>query len=789
MPNSIVTRFLFTVLIALLLMPVFVQVAPPEAVAQTEQYVYKGPRLDGMRYTFIGDYSLRILAFEAGEIDIVGVLPKDLDRIMQSKPIAEWGGEVYRTIDYTTLGVLQMNVRDRIGNPEDPNAPYNVLSDINIRKALAHLFDRDRIINGPNLKGHAIKTTTIVPSMYGDWVHPDKSKVDYEILYPFSIEKANQILDEAGYVWPDGSEYRVYTVPEGYPGAGETRVLEIEIMTFPEERSPVYVEILNMLIENAKQVGIKITPKFVTPAAYSVAVYSRNFQAYIMGWLLGMYPTYVYYFWHSSEDRWVDGKPEGWNRWGVRHPELDQALDQFMFTSDMEEAKRALWRAQEILTQEIIPWVPTYSRISYTAVSGKVKNIVLDYAPPNTVPVGISWVSYAEMALEDPGTGTPIVGGEIKQAIFNIRVLNPMTYNWADESAALNKIYQWLITPNPNNIYDLNNSVKLLITGWKVEDVEIEGEPGTKITLFLRKGVKWHDGTEFTAYDIKFTIEVAGKEWRTLRYYTAYVRQLYKIEVQDLYTVSLYLKGKSWYNLISLLFLRPLPAHIISKLSNPFGDLGQTPHPANPELTALVGNGIFVLDDYIPGREIIYKWYPEFYSLPEEKLPVLDGEVPSLLEEGSSLDLQFTVLDHHREPATNATVVAELSGPVSSSVRLDHQGGGVFTGSIPNLAPGDYVLNVKVEIPLKYGTLRASFPFEIQVYPKGVPPPPEITQPPTEGPAVGEGITLPEKPSLPEPVELPTEGVVGVSQIVTMPIITVVLVVVLSFLVARRLAS
>lgn len=780
-------RTLFIAMVTLLLLPIFIQVVSNKAVAQSDQFIYKGPRLDGMRYTFIGDYSLRILAFEAGEIDIVGVLPKDLDRILQSKPIAEWGGTVYTTIDYTTLGVLQMNTRDRIGNPNDPEAPYNVLNDINIRKALAHLLDRDRIINGPNLKGHALKTTTIVPSMYGDWVHPDKSEVDYEVLYSFSIERANQLLDNAGYIWPDGSEYRVYIVPEGYPGAGETRTLEIEIMTFPEERSPVYVEILNMLIDNAKQVGIKITPKFVTPAAYSVAVYSRNFQAYIMGWLLGMYPTYVYYFWHSSEDRWVDGKPEGWNRWGVRHPELDQALDEFMFTSDMEAAKRALWRAQEILTHEVIPWVPTYSRISYTAVSGKVKNMVLDYAPPNEVPVGISWISYAEMALEDPGTATSIVGGEIKQAIFNIRVLNPMTYNWADEAAALNKVYQWLTITNPNNIYDLNSSVRLLITDWDVEEVEVEGEPGTKITLYLREGVKWHDGTEFTAYDIKFSLEVAGQEWRTLRYYTTYVRQLSKIEIEDLYTVSLYIRGKSWYNLISLLFLRPLPAHIISKLANPFGDLGQTPHPSKPGLTALVGNGIFLLEDYIPGREIIYKWYPEFYSLPEEKLPVLDGDVPSVLEEGSTLDLQFTVLGPDRAPATNATVVAELAGPASSSVMLNNLGGGVYAGAIPNLAPGDYILTVKVDIPLKYGVLSNTYSFDIQVYPKGVPPPPEITEPEVEVPT--EGIVLPEKPTLPEPVTPPTEGVIGVSQIMTMPIITVVLVVVLSFLVARRLAS
>jgi peptide/nickel transport system substrate-binding protein len=60
---------------------------------------------------------------------------------------------------------------------------------------------------------------------------------------------------------------------------------------------------------------------------------------------------------------------------------------------------------------------------------------------------------------------------------------------------------------------DLKGFVGELAESWKIK----EG-PEPEITFFLRKGVVWHDGKEFTAHDVKFTYE---KSWTQKLYKTA----------------------------------------------------------------------------------------------------------------------------------------------------------------------------------------------------------------------------------------------------------------------------
>lgn len=55
--------------------------------------------------------------------------------------------------------------------------------------------------------------------------------------------------------------------------------------------------------------------------------------------------------------------------------------------------------------------------------------------------------------------------------------------------------------------YVFNNGT---IKPWLAEKWEIS--PDAKVfTFYLKKGVKWHDGTPFTSADVKFTFEMAKK--------------------------------------------------------------------------------------------------------------------------------------------------------------------------------------------------------------------------------------------------------------------------------------
>ena len=60
------------------------------ASAEQEQmpwFVY-GPMIDRITMPVMSDYNMRLLAFEAKELDVFGVLPRDLKRVQTNRPDA-----------------------------------------------------------------------------------------------------------------------------------------------------------------------------------------------------------------------------------------------------------------------------------------------------------------------------------------------------------------------------------------------------------------------------------------------------------------------------------------------------------------------------------------------------------------------------------------------------------------------------------------------------------------------------------------------------------------------------
>ncbi|KPV64986.1 MAG: Bacterial extracellular solute-binding protein, family 5 Middle [Candidatus Bathyarchaeota archaeon BA1] len=782
---AMLSALVFTLLLPMLMVPV------PVAASPEVKWSPYGPRIDEMVYKMIPDYAVGLSAFELGEIDIVGVYPAHLDRIKESKPIKEWGGEIIRTVGINTLGLIQFNVRDRIGPPFE-TSPYNVVCDPAIRKAFAHIIDRDAIIHGPLLKGHAIKTTTDVMDIYGDWQNPIRKKIDYETLYPLSFERANAILDAAGYkMGPDG--YRTYVVPEKdelgrpYPDAGKTKRLEVEVIALPEAISPVYYSILMQYVEHAKKIGIMVKPDLVTAAILSARVFgTRVFQTYLVGWSMGMYPAFMYTFWHSKEDRWVDATPKGWNWAGVHNATLDGYIDKSQFTTDVAEAKYYQWKMQEI-TADIVPWVPVYSAVSYTAISGKWKGWVLSYGkyeeprmPLAMHPLltDMGWYSV------DPATGEEKkLGGTFNGVIGIIpATLNPMNYMWAAEYVVLSRMFNSLTETNPDNIYDTPARIRTLIEDYKFEDILYEGVNSTKVTLYFKKGVKWHDGVPLTAYDLDWTWRYPGHAWKTIRYYVYYVPDIVKTEIPDPYTIIAYIKSRSWLWLEYLLFATPLPMHIFGKVPNPFGDPSRISHPERPDLTQLIGTGRFICVEHVVGKLVRLTWNPEYhFRHPEKGLRLSVTTTPSIkepIEEDVKISVEVKVTDYLDKAVTDAEVSVSASGPISALFKAEHIGAGTYKATLAGLLPGKYDIGVKAERAIPYGALRGTYAATLSIYPLGLPPPPP--------PPVGV-VALPPAPTLPPAITLPTP-VVGIEAVMPQVslIITAIVVVTLGVLVVKK---
>jgi len=639
-----------------------------------------GPRLDTLLYKIILSYDSRLAAFEAREIDMVGVMPQDVERIRRNRPDAFF----IETQAYTSLP-LQFNLR---------RPP---LSDPSFRKAMAHIIDREGYVIPEIMKGYGVPLYTIVPPILGDWFNPNVT------TYEYNLAKAARILDTAGYkLGPDGRRVDPRT---GQP----LRALQLD--TLPESTNPVYYGVALHLARQMEKLGIKVEVNAIAAPLHSKKVHQdQDFDMYFVGWTgLGPYPDWVWYFFHSRQDY-----KGGWNEFGVRNETLDGILDQFYYTLDLQEAKAALHKAQ-VLLQEILPWVPAATPIAITAVSGQMRNIVLSRVPGASYPAGTSWLSDLNIYPEP----TPL-GGTMRLALGqNVGTLNPGTFLWSHENAVITYIFDFLTLTDPD---DVNRIIPRLAESWTVDQIEARpGVKGTRVAVNLVKNATWQDGVPFTASDINFTIWQAGKVWRLLRYDSETIRNVYKTEVPNPNTIVVYVNGTSWVYWLDILGTRPLPRHIWEGLRDPEADPSKISNPLRPTLTNLLGTGPFIFGQMVPGSFIAESWNPSYFMRHPEKGLVLQLRSPEMVSPGQPFTISLLVNDYLRRPVDNATVMIVVTsdkGELIKKLNATRTGNGTYSATFAGLPEGRFQVNFSVRQPLAISDLSRATSLALAVEPE-----------------------------------------------------------------------
>ena len=674
-------------------------------VAQKElgEYWYRyGPYIDKITYPVMKDYTMRLLAFEAGELSLVGVLPAHLDRVRTNRPDAH----IIFTVGITSLGALHFNVQLW------PVKYYEV------RAALAHLWNRDKIIAESPLRGIAVKCTTIPPPTHGAWVNYE---ADYEKLYPYNPEKAKELLAKifTPCIGPDGR-------PAWCDPREGGRVVEIEILSLPEATSPTYWWIAQYIKEEAEKIGLRVTIKPVSSRELDAATSAGTAQAWIIGWAFGRFPGFMYYFFHSREIR-----PGGWNEWRVNDSRVDALLDKFYYVKDPNEAMQYGWQVQEILAKEIIPWVPTYTGVGITAFDGAIdrESLLLAYAPPLKDPVGFSYFWWNTVRFKGQKWG-----GVLKYYhTVDITTYHPSVYLWASEADAIFRIYTWVQITRPEDIY-AEPRVPVFLRYWGVEETTYKGQKAYKFTVTLFEGIRWQDGVEMTAEDVAYTFLKFGKELKTRRDYGPYIDAIIDVVVVNKTTVEFYLSDYGWLDIYTFSEFRSLPKHIFEKLPNPLEDPSTLPHPTIPGLTAMIGNGPFVLAKL---REIAYAelvwnpWY--FWRHPERTVKFAAVDLPATIGEGTSFRVRVTLEDYLGARATNATVTVSFVGPMTLTLAATHVGGGVYEVTVPGLRAGTYSVEIYAEQPIMRWSVdnKVVRTLTVGAAPTPTPVGPTIERPPT----------------------------------------------------------
>ena len=157
-------------------------------------------------------------------------------------------------------------------------------------------------------------------------------------------------------------------------------------------------------------------------------------------------------------------------------------------------------------------------------------------------------------------------------------------------------VYDWLIFVDP----DTNELVPDLATSWDTEDGEVW-------TLKLREGVKFHDGSDFTAEDAIFTMERTQDE--TLGHQSKWnFVNVEKYEAVDDYTVKVH-------------FSQPTPTFPYFLTEFNMGVVSSEYDYATKGDTKPIGTGAFKIKDYVPKESILLEKNEMYWK---EGLPKID---------------------------------------------------------------------------------------------------------------------------------------------------------------------
>lgn len=236
-----------------------------------EDYFLGAPKVDGMVLTTVPKSNV-VSALKAGDFDWVSSMPADLYESYQDG-----------IPGYTTLGHLDnyyAYTGFKLGkwNAEEGKVEYNPdakMADKNLRKAMAHALDIDQLAE-TFYSGVRMRATSMIVPNFKDYFNEEIEG------FPFDVEKANQLLDEAGYEW------------EGEPGEGyrldkDGKPLEIKMIAMTGTDESLY----QFFQQSWEAIGLNVQYELLEMNAFYEDVQNdkEGVDVFLAAWGVGSDPT------------------------------------------------------------------------------------------------------------------------------------------------------------------------------------------------------------------------------------------------------------------------------------------------------------------------------------------------------------------------------------------------------------------------------------------------------------------------------------------------------------------
>lgn len=184
---------------------------------------------------------------------------------------------------------------------------------------------------------------------------------------------------------------------------------------------------------------------------------------------------------------------------------------------------------------------------------------------------------------------------------------NSITYNIGGEPTTLNplsasdgytpQVHAYIFEGLLDRDIDTYEWKPALATEWKISDDKRVFE------FTLRQGVKWTDGKEFTAEDVKFSYDVIYTDDYKAVQLRPYYDAVKSVEILDKYKVRFTVKDDYFQNFDVCAGITVLPKHFYSNPENK-KEFGRK----------LIGTGPYMLSKYNKGQKIILVKNPDWWG-------------------------------------------------------------------------------------------------------------------------------------------------------------------------------
>jgi len=284
------------------------------------------PQNVGVVLRIIPDETMRGLELRKGTADLtVNDVSPDIAYQLQKDNLKITQAQ---GVDYNYIGL----------NMRDP-----VLRDKRVRQAIAYAIDRQAIVK--YLRRNLAQPAVGVLSPVAWAFEPDVPQ------FPHDLERAKQLLDEAGYPDPDGD--------------GPLPRVRLSLKTSTDEFFRLQATVIQQDLSKA---GIDIDVRGYEFATFYADVLSGNVQMYTLQWVGVTDPDMLRRLYHSEQ-----APPVGFNRTYYSNPEVDRLIDLATTSLTDEDRRKYYGEVQKIVAADVPAvslWYKTNIVVTRPNISG-----------------------------------------------------------------------------------------------------------------------------------------------------------------------------------------------------------------------------------------------------------------------------------------------------------------------------------------------------------------------------------------------------------------------------------